>query len=646
MKLLLSGRWPPLRPLPVFKLETEEFRASIDFDKLRGEWVCRKASQLSNKVQELRGSLHEIIRALPPAQARASAEGASHDLEKELEPDQEPEKDATRRLQSLQEWKEKHESGALYSRLQDYLSESQQQDVADTLRLTLTARQLQCNAKNIAYVFDALSKAGGRLATLIELAQRNQARQQGTSMPAKALAAVAAATQHLASNFPEEPTWSVLPTHHQSCASEQNAFAAPLSSTIASRYSAMSDHRAESYPDESLDEIPNESLHGPPDAFPEEVLEDVLEDTPQEAQPTYLATLQERMYPHASVAAFAPSVRTGKFDSPAAHLESSSSRAYVLEISGFQVIALVLFALLSLAVGLAVGRGPLAKRLQAAQESMPGFDATSSQPPTRPSEVTSPISSPPQPNTAGPDASVPSAVSTPAANPSATNPAAPPAAEYNDSTSLVAGNSPPPPNPQPTASPKTPTMIDPPRTPSPNPAPGRLPAMPVVAPRLSSLPSTMLVSGPGDGTKPFRLTLPEKSIAASSSFAMTSQLSVLVSPDAGSAHKPARLQAGQLLSFVWPRYPRPGDRHASAGHLSAETVKLRITVGNLGQVLDVKHLSGSRSLFPAASAAIRQWRYKPTLLNSKPVQAQHDVTIEFRPPQHSAYVPARHPFSN
>jgi hypothetical protein len=205
MNVLVAGKWPPLKPLPVFKLETDEFRASIDFDKLRGEWVCRKTSQLSNKVQELRSSLLEIARALPQAQTQVSAEVAAapeqkhspeQELapERELEPEHELEKDAARRLQSLQEWKEKHESGIFYSGLQSYLSESQQQDVADCLRLTLTARQLQCNAKNIAYVFDALAKAGGRLATLIEIAQRNQAQRQGPTVPARALAAAAGRT--------------------------------------------------------------------------------------------------------------------------------------------------------------------------------------------------------------------------------------------------------------------------------------------------------------------------------------------------------------------------------------------------------------------------------------------------------------------
>src|SRR5215472_11531773 len=65
MKSILAGTWPPLKPLPVFKYETVAYRATIDFDKLRGEWVCRKTSLPSNKVQELRGGLREVTLALP-----------------------------------------------------------------------------------------------------------------------------------------------------------------------------------------------------------------------------------------------------------------------------------------------------------------------------------------------------------------------------------------------------------------------------------------------------------------------------------------------------------------------------------------------------------------------------------------------------
>jgi len=151
------------------------------------------------------------------------------------------------------------------------------------------------------------------------------------------------------------------------------------------------------------------------------------------------------------------------------------------------------------------------------------------------------------------------------------------------------------------------------------------------------------VTVPAHGSKPFRVTFPEKPFAASASFAMTSELSVLVPPQPGpaAAHKHARLQAGELLYFVWPHYPRPGDRYASA-----ETIKVRTTIGPLGQVTDIKLISGSASLLPATMGAIRHWRYTPTLLNKKPVQVQQDVTIEFRPPQYLSEVRTQHPSHN
>jgi len=198
----------------------------------------------------------------------------------------------------------------------------------------------------------------------------------------------------------------------------------------------------------------------------------------------------------------------------------------------------------------------------------------------------------------------------------------------------IARNAPPPASPKSTLSPKA---VGPIRGAPRNPDPRWLTRATGAAPHPSP-PSAILVSRPAKGSKAFRLTFPEKPIAASSSFAMTAQLSVLVSPEPGTTvtRKPARLRAGELVSYVWPRYPSPGDRYGLT-----ETVKVRATIGQLGQVLDIKLVSGSTSLLPATVSAIRRWRYEPTLLNGRPVQAQQDVTIEFRPPQYLSHVSTR-----
>jgi TonB family protein len=754
MKLILAGTWPPLKPLPVFKYETDEYRATINFDKTRGEWVCRKTSFPSNKVQELRGGLTEITMALPHGQEKVFTETVAAEQQ-----EQELEKDANRRLQAMLEWRENYENGALYSELQDYLSESQQDEIYDSIRLSLTARQLQFNPMNVAFVFGALLNAGGRLATLIEIAQRNKAEKKADAQaPAEAAAleaerqapveaihltrdrrlqtrttpasrayvelgdanssivlnisetgmAVAAAGLLVAGDYLPRICLQ-LPSSRQSieisaqivwlAESKKNAGIRfvdltaearnQISSWIASEKPAPEPEGLTSPPVESL-------IPATLERFPEQPIGSVLPEQDQPSSPeqightasqvseivtpkildasllSHVEDLREKVHHHATAAGFGPQVRTGRVESSADRIENSSSRLYVLEISGFQVAAVAfLFAVISLAVGLTVERGPLGKRLRDAQKSILAVDATSPPPSNRPGETTSRTANPPAAYT----------FNTPAVNPPATattksrsespsaqslnarpedsaarvapigpssaittrsltdshNPGASP--ERNGSTGLIARNAPPRASPKPAHSPKA---VSPISGGPPNPAPRRVTLATRAAPHLSS-PSAILVTGPGDGSKPFRLILPEKPIAASSSFAMTSQLSVLVAPEPGSAvtHKPARLQAGELVSFVWPRYPRRGDRYGSS-----ETVKVRTTVGKLGQVQDIKLVSGSTSLLPAAMSAIRLWRYKPTLLNKRPVQAQQDVTIEFRPPEYLSHVATQHPSHN
>jgi len=645
MKLLLAGRWPALKPLPVFKFETADFRVSIDFDKTRGEWLCRKTSLPSNKVQELRGGLPEIIMALPHGQAEVFAGCAAAGPQ-----EQELDKEASRRRQAILEWKENYENGALYSSLQEYLSESQRGEIDYILRLTLTARQLQFSPKNVAYVFDALSKAGGKLATLLEIAQRNkmgqaadvQAKEETAAPGAEGHVPVESLIPSILESMPEDPVATVFPEQAQPSSAERIAHTPPPAAKIATP--------------------------------------DILDSDP----PSFAEDLQQKVHQHVPVAGSGPHVRTRKVESSANRIGNSSSRQHAFEISGFHVAAFAfvfLFAVISLPIGLTVGRGPLGQWLRDIQESILAVRVTSPALPNHPGETTARTATPAAPeleasrSESSSDQSVTDPNNSSAANkfddaaPSeekaressrhsetfakvlSTDSNSSPKIESRPSVNLdafpgrngsagpIARTALPPASTKPGHSPKAVSPM--------NGAP-RNPAAPSVAPATHaathrSPPSAILVTAPAHGSKPFRVTFPEKPIAASSSFAMTSELSVLVPPQSGpaAAHKPARLQAGELLYFVWPRYPRPGDRYASA-----ETVKVRTTIGQVGQVLDIKLLSGSTSLLPATVSAIRQWRYRPTLLNKRPVQVQQDVTIEFRPPQYLSQVRTQHPSHN
>jgi TonB family protein len=696
--------------LPVFKYETDEYRASIEFDKLRGEWVCRKISLPSNKVQELRGGLTEITTALPHGPVEVIAECAAAEPQ-----EQELEKDANRRLQTILEWRENYENGALYAGLQNYLSESQRNEINDSIRLTLTARQLQCNPKNVAYVFDALSKAGGKLATLLEIAQRNKTG-RGADVPAKLEAFAPDAGRHVSveairptrdrrAQMRTTPASRAhvelgganggivlnisetgmavaaadplvdndllrihlqLPSSGQSIeVSTQIVWLAESKKSAGIRFvdltaearNQISDWIASEKPAPEFEDplpAPVESLiPATLESFPEESIGSVFPEQDQPSSPELIAQtapqaskivtleildanppslgedLHEKVHHHPSVSVLRPQVGTHKLGSAVEPIENSRSRKYVLEISGFHVAAvMILFAVISLTVGLTVGRGPIGMRFRDTEKLMPAVDATSPALIDRPAATSSRTSTPPATNTLHTPAAntpAPETEESRSENPSA-NPE--PSPERNGSTGLSARDSPPRMSPKPAHSPKA----DGPTSGAPR----------NLAPR-GIAPAAVLIRGPGDGSKPFRLTLPEEPIAASSSFAMTSQLSVLVAPEPGGAvtHKPARLQPAELVSFVWPRYPRPGDRYGSS-----ETVKVRTTIGKLGQVVDVKLVSGSTSLLPAAMSAIRLWRYKPTLLNKRPVQTQQDVTIEYLPPQYSSHMATQHPSHN
>lgn len=632
MKLLLAGGWPPMKPLPVFKYESVAYRASIEFDKGRGEWLCRKTFLPSNNVQEVRGGLAEVARSLPDIPTEAFVESPRTQQQK-----QELEREVSRRLQTILEWKVNFENGALYSDLQNYLSETQQQEVEEILRLTLTARQLQFSPKNVASVFEALSKAGGRLATLLEIARRNKTQQTADSTTGVELTAPSAILQPLVSSF--------IPETVEDLTEEQVAGV---------------------FPEQNQSSTPELALHSPFQAGTTAPLE-IREVNPS----SFAGERQEKVKRSSSVADVRPQVRTRKVESLTDRLENPASRRHVLEISGVHIAAFAvvfLFAVISLPIGLTVGRGPLGQWFRDAEQSLFGVRVT---PPAQLDHLVETASKEPAPppripladsdnssRTTTPDAVTPpeeklgeivrdpeSSLKVPPTIPNSPLATESKPSIHSDaiplrggSTGLIARTAPHPATSKPAPSRKA---ADPAIETWRGPA-SRRAAASRGTPHQST-PSGILVSAPPHGSKPFRVSFPERPIAASSSVAMTSELSVLVppAPGPGAAHQSSRLQAGELVSFVWPRYTRQGDRYGAA-----ETVRVRATVGQLGEVLDIKLLSGSAALFPATRNAIRLWRYRPTFLNKKPIPVQQDITIEFRPPQYLSQVRAPHTAHN
>jgi protein TonB len=87
---------------------------------------------------------------------------------------------------------------------------------------------------------------------------------------------------------------------------------------------------------------------------------------------------------------------------------------------------------------------------------------------------------------------------------------------------------------------------------------------------------------------------------------------------------PARVAEANVVYDVAPKYP------PEAGHARIEgTVVLLAVIGKDGTVEDVRVESGLPMLAQAAIEAVKQWRYRPYLLNGEPVEVNSQITINF-----------------
>jgi TonB family protein len=84
---------------------------------------------------------------------------------------------------------------------------------------------------------------------------------------------------------------------------------------------------------------------------------------------------------------------------------------------------------------------------------------------------------------------------------------------------------------------------------------------------------------------------------------------------------------GQIIKKVQPSYPANALRMHTQG-----TVSLGATITKEGNVVNVKQLSGDKSLGAAAMDAVKQWKYKPYMLDGHPVEIQTTISVDFKLP--------------
>jgi len=81
---------------------------------------------------------------------------------------------------------------------------------------------------------------------------------------------------------------------------------------------------------------------------------------------------------------------------------------------------------------------------------------------------------------------------------------------------------------------------------------------------------------------------------------------------------------GLLIHREEPIYPAL----ARAARVQGDVV-LSAIIDTNGQIQNLQLVSGHPMLVPAALAAVRQWRYKPYLLNGQPVEVETTITVIF-----------------
>ena len=82
---------------------------------------------------------------------------------------------------------------------------------------------------------------------------------------------------------------------------------------------------------------------------------------------------------------------------------------------------------------------------------------------------------------------------------------------------------------------------------------------------------------------------------------------------------------GMLIRKVIPTYPAIGRAVRAQG-----TVQLQATISREGTIENLRVVSGPPILQQAAIDAVKQWRYRPYLLNGEPVEVETTINVDFR----------------
>lgn len=104
----------------------------------------------------------------------------------------------------------------------------------------------------------------------------------------------------------------------------------------------------------------------------------------------------------------------------------------------------------------------------------------------------------------------------------------------------------------------------------------------------------------------------------------TSSIIPTMHPAVGHAIRTSSMLEGNLIRRVQPVYPRLARTARVQG-----SVVLYALISKAGTMENLHALSGPPLLVPAAIDAVSQWRYRPYILNSEPIEVETQITVNF-----------------
>jgi len=145
---------------------------------------------------------------------------------------------------------------------------------------------------------------------------------------------------------------------------------------------------------------------------------------------------------------------------------------------------------------------------------------------------------------------------------------------------------------------------------------------------------TVAVPKPADGQPPQSLLIETTPAPVATASASPAPMRIRVvtptmvdAPQAapGSLKVGGGVMAGQIVSKVTPVYPQEAKDEKITG-----AVVLKAVIGKDGTIENLQVLSGPKELAASALDAVRQWVYKPYLLNGEPVEVETTITVNYQ----------------